>query len=383
MPPTVTLTTAQAMAGFVEAAAASGRRLTPTGSGTKRERGGRHPGESEPLSTLGLRDGLQHFAGDLVAVVPAGLTLAETNAALAPAGQWLPIDAPWPDRATIGGIVATNDSGPRRQHHGAPRDLILGIEVVLADGRVARAGGRVVKNVAGYDLSRLLCGSHGSLGVITSATFKLAPLAASSLTVVARCPGAGAAVAAAATLSTAPITPVAIELQLPAAALLVRFESTAAAARAMSQLTAGLLQDRGAAVDLLEGADEREAWAVHTSLAWRAATVLKVAVLPTEVTTLLDTLAACGVEWTCTGRLALGVMIIGLDGDGASVARVIDAIRAAAGRRGGHLTPLRLDDSLRGRVALAQPGAVRVMQALKARFDPRSIFPPLAVAESH
>src|SRR5918911_1195460 len=99
------------------------------------------------------------------------------TAALGPGRQWLPLDPPHADRATIGGIVAANDSGPRRQHYGAPRDLIIGVEVALTDGRVARAGGRVVKNVAGYDLSRLLCGSFGSLGGITSATFKLIPLA--------------------------------------------------------------------------------------------------------------------------------------------------------------------------------------------------------------
>ena len=86
------------------------------------------------------------------------------------------------DRATIGGIVATNDSGPRRHRYGTPRDLIIGIEMALADGRVAKAGGRVVKNVAGYDLSRLLCGSFGSLAVITSATFKLSPLPPASRT---------------------------------------------------------------------------------------------------------------------------------------------------------------------------------------------------------
>ena len=103
--------------------------------------------------------------GDLTATLPAGATLARgQRACWRASGQWLPLDPPLADRATIGGIVATNDSGPRRHRYGAPRDLIIGIEIALADGRVAKAGGRVVKNVAGYDLARLLCGSFGSLG---------------------------------------------------------------------------------------------------------------------------------------------------------------------------------------------------------------------------
>ena len=125
-----------------------------------------------------LTAGVDHVAGDLVATLPAGATLEAVNDVLRREGQWLPLDPPRASRATIGGIVATNDSGPRRHRFGAPRDLIIGIEIALADGRTAKAGGRVVKNVAGYDLSRLLCGSLGSLAVVTSATFKLSPAAA-------------------------------------------------------------------------------------------------------------------------------------------------------------------------------------------------------------
>ena len=128
------------------------------------------------LSTLGLNAPVDHVAGDLVATVPAGASLDAVNDVLRRERQWLPLDPACSNRATIGGIIATNDSGPRRHRYGTPRDLIIGIEIALADGRIAKAGGRVVKNVAGYDLSKLLCGSLGSLAVITSATFKLAPL---------------------------------------------------------------------------------------------------------------------------------------------------------------------------------------------------------------
>src|SRR5258708_31867137 len=95
----------------------------------------------------------------------------------------MPPMVPRSHRATIGGIVATNDSGPRRHRYGTPRDLIIGVEMALVDGRTAKAGGKVVKNVAGYDLARLLCGSFGSLAVITAATFKLSPAPPASRTV--------------------------------------------------------------------------------------------------------------------------------------------------------------------------------------------------------
>ena len=116
----------------------------------------------------------------LTATIQAGATLGDVNRVLATHRQWIPLDPPSADRATIGGIVATNDSGPRRHRYGSPRDLIIGIEFARADGRLAKGGGIVVKNVAGYDLPRLLTGSFGSLGVIVTATFKLYPLTAAS-----------------------------------------------------------------------------------------------------------------------------------------------------------------------------------------------------------
>ena len=114
---------------------------------------------------------------DLTATVQAGAALGPVNRELGGHGQWIPLDLPWSEHATIGGIVATNESGPRRHRHGAPRDLIIGVGLARTDGHLVKAGGIVVKNVAGYDLARLLTGSFGCLAVIVTATFKLAPLA--------------------------------------------------------------------------------------------------------------------------------------------------------------------------------------------------------------
>ncbi len=162
---------------------------------------------------LKLNAPVDHTAGDLVASLPAGASLSEVNGMLAREGQWLPLDPRLDARATIGGILASNDSGPRRHRHGTPRDLVIGIEMTLMDGRPVKAGGRVVKNVAGYDLSRLLSGSFGSLAIITRAIFKLAPVPPASRTVVASADGGRPLSDLALEITSSPLTPTAIELQ--------------------------------------------------------------------------------------------------------------------------------------------------------------------------
>jgi len=127
------------------------------------------------IRTTGLARTVFHEPNELVVRVEAGMTLAALEAVLAAAGQEMPWDYPWPDRQTVGGLLAQGIAGPRRLGYGAPRDHVLGVTAVLADGRVIRPGGRVVKNVAGYDLTRLLVGSAGRLGIMTEATLKVIP----------------------------------------------------------------------------------------------------------------------------------------------------------------------------------------------------------------
>src|SRR4030095_7430980 len=122
---------------------------------------------------------------DLMAVAEAGMRLAEFNQRLAESGQWLPLDPPDDGNATIGGVVATGLSGPQQFGYGRPRGMVVGMKVVLSDGSIIKVGGRVVKNVAGYDLSKLFTGSYGTLGVITQLNFKLRPLPECQATVIA------------------------------------------------------------------------------------------------------------------------------------------------------------------------------------------------------
>ena len=172
------------LAAMLQWSDAEGLAVVPRGAGTKLDWTPPPPRVDAVLSTARLNTPIEHCAGDLTATIPAGASIAAVNQLLRRERQWLPLDPAHAGRASIGGIVAANDSGPRRQRYGTPRDLIIGVEMALASGRVAKAGGRVVKNVAGYDLSRLLCGSFGTLAVITRATFKLAPVPSISRTVV-------------------------------------------------------------------------------------------------------------------------------------------------------------------------------------------------------
>ena len=131
-----------------------------------------------------LNQVIEHAVGDLTVTVEAGTKFADLQAVLAKSGQFLPLDPASPESATIGGIIATADAGSLRQRYGGVRDLLLGITFVRADGQIAIAGGRVVKNVAGYDLMKLFTGSYGTLGAICQATLRVYPLPEASITVV-------------------------------------------------------------------------------------------------------------------------------------------------------------------------------------------------------
>ncbi|NAS23138.1 FAD-binding protein [Herbidospora sp. NEAU-GS84] len=182
------------------------------------------------LDLSAMHEVLEHVAGDLVVRVQAGITTARLAEVLAKSGQELALDVPFPG-ATIGGTLAAPSPGPRAYRYGNARDLLLGVTVVLADGTIARAGGKVVKNVAGYDLGKLFTGSYGTLGVIAEATFRLHPLPADRRWLTFGCEGwedAGA-------LLRSQLEPSAVEIDHPAEGLTTvaaLFEGSAAGDRA-------------------------------------------------------------------------------------------------------------------------------------------------------
>jgi glycolate oxidase FAD binding subunit len=165
----------------------------------------------DDVDLSGMARVLEHEAGDLTCTVEAGIRLSSLAAALAPSGQRLSLDPP--GDPTIGGCIAGNLSGPLRHRFGAPRDLVLGVTLVLADGTVVNAGGTVVKNVAGYDLGKLVCGSRGRLALIGRVSLRLHPLPAAAATVVVETEDAAAV--AAALLASSHIVPSALDVLHP------------------------------------------------------------------------------------------------------------------------------------------------------------------------
>jgi glycolate oxidase FAD binding subunit len=211
VPETVAPENFEAAAAALAAAAASESTVRIRGGGTKLSWGSPGPQPNLILDTRGLDRTVEHNAGDLTAIFQAGVPLARAQAELAAQGQRLAIDPPLgagpddPNAATLGGVFATADSGPLRHRYGQPRDLILGITVALSDGTIAKAGGKVIKNVAGYDLAKLFTGSFGTLGLVLSVSVRLHPRPELTATALGAGSDPDAMAAAAIALGRAPL----------------------------------------------------------------------------------------------------------------------------------------------------------------------------------
>lgn len=185
--------TVEQLAAVMRLAHARGLAVLPWGGGTMMGLGNPPRRYDLAVDMRHLDRVLEHEPADLTCTVEAGIAIADLRSRLAAAGQTVGLDPPWPERATVGGTLATAIAGPRRYTWGHPRDFTIGMRVVLADGRITRAGGKVVKNVAGYDLCKLYIGSLGTLAIIVEATFKLLPLPRASAGLAFSFPGPGPA----------------------------------------------------------------------------------------------------------------------------------------------------------------------------------------------
>ena len=369
--------TVDEVAAILVRASANGERVRVRGSGTKLDWGEPQAADVDVAMTR-LNAVVAHRHGDLTATIQAGARLGEVNRTLAAHGQWLPLDPPFADRATIGGVIATNDSGPRRHRYGAPRDLIIGVDFVRADGVRAKAGGIVVKNVAGYDLARLMTGSFGTLAVVTSATFKLFPIPAASQTVVFD--GSIAELGAiASTIASGQLTPTAIDIHAASregSRLLVRFESTETAAAEQAGRAATLAPSPTIAA----GQRETELWQLHDAHIWNASgIVVKATMLPADVTPTIAWIAdvLSDADWTATGRAALGVLLVRVDAARARQAAFVRDLRARFAPGRGNAAMLRASDDLKREVGVwgAIGNSRAVMTAIKKQFDPAGILP--------
>ncbi|QYJ15863.1 hypothetical protein Rxycam_01691 [Rubrobacter xylanophilus DSM 9941] len=350
------------------------------GSGTKLGWGNPPAAADLILGTTRLDKVLEHAAGDLVLRVQAGVRLEELQKRLAGAGQMLAIDPPHPG-ATVGGIVAANASGPRRYKYGTIRDLIIGIKVVLADGTVARAGGKVVKNVAGYDLSKLFTGSLGTLGVIVEANFRLHPIPKVARTVAVELESPRAAREAAQAIMHSQVEATAVELRWSEEERLlsVLVESIPEGVEAKREAAAFLLRPFG---EVRELSDE-EAGVLEPVLQGDGGEVpVKISAPPAELGDVLEELFGAagrrGVGVRVRGHAATGVTYAGLRGGEEEIAALVEELREIRARRGGSVVLLGGSPELKRRVDAWGPGGdyLGLARRVKEKFDPRGILGP-------
>jgi glycolate oxidase FAD binding subunit len=380
-------------------AAAHGLTVVPRGAGTGLAWGAPPASADLVLDMTAMDQVIEHAAGDLVARVQAGATMRHLASVLASAGQQFAVDAP--ADATVGGVVATGTAGPRRFRYGAPRDLLIGITVVRADGVVAHSGGRVVKNVAGYDLGKLFSGSQGTLGLITEATFRLHPLPAAQAWVTGDLGPSDLAGAAAAVASAAgsALVPSAVELlwtggpgASPGPVVLrvgVLLEGTPSGVNERSRQMAELLAAAGARPIVAISETPFRWWEPESGA---PGTLVRVTFWVRQLADVLDALAgaSAGARPAVSGAAGAGVLYARLDPATAddTAARFVGALRdRLAGVFAGSADSSGL---VRGSVAvLAAPAAVLamagpdrplpgldLMRAVKDQFDPsHRMFP--------
>lgn len=365
-----------AAAELIRAAAHEEGLLLFRGSGSKLDWGAPPSSVDLLVDSSGLNRILAHDAADMTVAVEAGVPVADLQDLLASTGQWLGVDPASAGRgATVGGLVATADSGPRRLKYGAVRDLVIGMTVVLADGTVAHSGGRVIKNVAGYDLARLFTGSLGALGMIAEVIFRLHPRPIVSRTVRLR-RGAEDAFPLSMEVCGGAIEPTAVEWDN--GELLVRIEGQRGPVD--SQVTAMLRRVGGAGAEVLEGVDEAEAWedARRHLDGEPGQTVVRAGTLPSRLPDVLKALresaAGAGVEARMASSVVLGIHTAVLSGGSpAEHAACLDDWRGRLG------SPTRASVSVRRRLeGLAEvadlwgppSGSVQLMRRVKQQFDP-------------
>lgn len=387
--PWVSPATVTDLAAVLAAAQAEGWPVIPCGAGSKLDWGGLITGTAIALSTQHLNRLIDHAVGDLTVTVEAGMPFATLQAVLAAQGQFLAIDPAYPDQATIGGVLATGDTGSLRHRYSSVRDMVLGLEFGRADGQLAKAGGRVVKNVAGYDLMKLFTGSYGTLGVITQVTLRVYPLPESSQTVVLTGDGAAIAQVAQQLLRSA-LTPVSVDLVSAAAgaawgwgagdALVVRFQGMAASVQTqVATIAAWGRSHQLTVVDYDQTADGALWERLRDRMTQtRPPTPIacKIGIQPTAAIALyrqLETLDL--VEWA--GQIHLGSGLGRLLLPMVEPA-IVTQIRRFCQAHQGFLSVLQAPPTFKQQIDVWGDGgnAIAVMQAIKQTFDPRRLLSP-------
>ena len=375
------------LAAIVTSAQLNHTPLLPCGNGTKIDWGGLVHNPQLLVSTAKLNQIVEHAVGDLTVTVEAGVTLQQLQNFLQPFGQFLPLDPAYPENATLGGIVATADAGSWRQRYGGVRDMVLGLSFIRADGEIAKAGGRVVKNVAGYDTMKLFTGSYGTLGIISQITFRLYPLPEASQTLGIT----GEAIALntlCQTLRSSGLTPTAAEILAPALVktlnlgsklgLILRFQSIPRSISQQVQQVQQLAHTQGCETSLYQDAQETTLWQqlLETIIIPRdsGAITAKIGILPTQINQFLQRLERItqGTGFAMV-NLSSGVGRLQLNKKDSLV-----ELRSWCESYQGYLTILEAPKEVKKEI---EPWGYRgnaraIMKTLKDKFDPQHIFSP-------
>ena len=392
---TVAPASAEEACEIMRLAARSGWAVVPAGAGTWLDAGNPLARAALFVTTRRMARLVRHEPADLVATVEAGMAFAAFNDATARAGQWLPLDPPDDGRATVGGVVATGLGGTQAFGYGLPRGYVLGLRVVLADGRYVKAGGTVVKNVAGYDLCKLFTGSYGTLGLITELTCKLRPLPPRRATVVVQAATIEPLLAGARRLLAGDFLPAALELLSPALAetigvhgagerytLLLRFAGTEAAVADQTRRALPLFAeaDTRALVD-----SDAQLWRTLAALPLKAdyQLVWRASVRPTNLPSFINTLRQEQDE-NAVAHVQAGVgdgrvrVMQETTNDAQHTADRLARLRRTAETLGGSLVVERAPADVKQKLdAWGVPAAsARLMQRIKQQLDPAGLLSP-------
>ncbi|MEM1369984.1 MAG: FAD-binding oxidoreductase [Cyanobacteria bacterium P01_H01_bin.15] len=359
-----------------------------TGNGTKLDWGGLPENPRQLICTQNLDRLIEHARNDLTVTAEAGLKLGDLQAQLVEAGQFLPLNPSYAQKATLGGVVATADTGSWRHRYGGVRDLLLGIEFVRADGELAKAGGRVVKNVAGYDLMKLHTGAYGTLGVIATLTFRTYPLPEASETLVIT-GEIEFLMTLLKTLRNSSLTPTVVdflsasalkrcELGKSSAGILIRFQTIPESIVQQRKQLAIWSKELSLTLSTLEPEQAQQFWLNYSVCTREDSNILlKVGVLPSTIATVLTT-------WqTLTDNhgwsLFHGGSGIGYLGINTSQARShwLLEMREQCKQECGYLTPLRAPIPWKQQANDVDllPTA-KSAQLIKQQFDPDNLFSP-------
>jgi glycolate oxidase FAD binding subunit len=366
------------LARVLEYANRTGMRVAARGGGTKLDWGSAPQAVDLMVSTAKLTRILEHAPGDMTITVEAGATIAQIQNALFPHRQRLALDPLWPERATVGGVIATNDSGTLRLRYGGVRDLIIGITVILADGTIAKSGGKVVKNVAGYDLPKLMCGALGTLGVITRAVFRLHPLPENSRTLTFPFLDRETANQFMLSIADSLTVPTGLQMRTAASGMIavdVRIDGIAAGIAAQSETVCEL------AGEAKPFEPEGNSWQAREQLCngGRSASVCKLSMLPAQLSSTAEFVRealSANAEWTLVMQ-STGLAWLRADAaDCAQIADFIAALRSFLAPTGGTAVVLKAPPALRQKVDVwgDAGNALPLMKRVKEQFDPRGIL---------